>query len=328
MKKLISLLIVIIISTVFVGCDLMSIFKQSEVENTTPTTTDTPTTTTTSITTATTREPIVPTFEHGDNLTDEDFYFIMQHLQAEGTGYPRYPRDCSDIVDNYTKRNNQFNSTIYQVKIDLNAPSYFICAYMDTEYYKDDLIKPPTMVEYGLWVNTFVWHKFENANDVPTKIDNYDFALAYAVYNCTMEKDLLNGVDTDFSCKYFVPLLDGYSDLQEDITSKYSLVEYFFLDYSSNIDFGEYVFVPHGTYKKRYTRKKYIRIDNEGNYYLHLMNCNEIDDIQKFDFEIYRDEIGYLYDDILSYLVVLEDIDYPSMYSVYIRLDYYWQQNK
>ena len=83
MKKRLILLIVVALVCIALVCGLL-IMNIKEPRTTEPSTTTT--TTTTKITT--TRKPIVPTFEHGENLTDEDFYFITECADYL-YGYPR-----------------------------------------------------------------------------------------------------------------------------------------------------------------------------------------------------------------------------------------------
>ena len=270
----------------------------------------------------TTRAPIIPTFEHGDNLTDEDFYFITECLQDEGLVNPAYPSDFSDSVKNLANHSGKFDNTIYKVRVDTSSPAYYICAYIDEDAL-NSLPLLPFSIDYGSDVKYFIWHKYEQKNDIPDKTDNLIFMGAYAVYDCYFEIDLLHNVKTNYTYKYFVPLLDGYDDLDIDIASKYLIPEYLYLEYPRDIQPNAYIYVPHGTYKQNYNRKKSVIVDDEGDYCLFVLESQETFDVNTFSFEQYRSRIGERYDEMLPYLKVIENADQNSGYKIYIKLNFY-----
>ncbi len=303
MKKLISLLIVIfMICSVLTGCGFDNVFKW--------------------MSTTKPKTQIIPNFEHGDNLTNEDFYFITKHLQYKGIENPIYPSDFSDSVDDFTKRWGTFDATIFKIKIDTTAPAYYICAYIDEDTLKAMPLSPFS-IDYGSEIKYFVWYKFEHKNDISERIDNLVFMGAYAVYDALFEEDLLNSRKTNYACKYFVPLLDGYSDVESDLVSKYYVSEYVYIKSSTDLGYEDYIFIPHGTYKQLYGKKRNLIINGDGDYCLYVLSSSDIYNPNTFSFESYRKEIGYLYDEMLPYLTVIENTDKNSGFKIYLNLDYF-----
>ena len=298
MKKLISLMLaIIIISSALVGCDWSSIFNENEIENST-------TTTTTTTTTTKPKPQIVPNFEHGDNLTNEDFYFITECADYL-YGYPRFLYDnVSDKINRMQRQN--FNTTFYKISLDLTAPMHYICAYIAKDFSETHTFLPPYHPEYGYEIEYFVWHKFEYGETVPEEIDNLVFVGAFAIFGGIVEKDIINNKEYNYDCRYIVSLENGMNDINVDISAQYKLSKDFLYFYSTNLD-GKYIYIEDYAYQSMFHEElSTLYVDSNGEYYYPLKGFKSYDSTT-FTFESYRDSIGSFYDQMLPYLVVKED---------------------
>lgn len=318
MKKLISLLLVVIlVCSALAGCDWNSIFNQNKnADDMTSTTT----TTTTTITTTKPKPQIVPTFEYGDNLTNEDFYFITECAEYLW-GYPRFEYDnISDKVD-YIQRHN-YNTTFYKISVDIRAPMHYICAYINKDFFETSTFPPPFDTEYGYEIEYFVWHKFEYGEDVPDEIDNCVFVGAFAIFGGIVEKDIVNNKEYNYDCRYIVSLKDGMDDINVDISSKYKLSKDFLYFYSVNLE-GKYIYIEDYNYQSLYHEElSTLYMDSNGEPYCLLESFNNYNS-DTFAFENYRDSIGSFFDEMLPYLVVRERNDWYEGYCICISLEHF-----
>lgn len=313
MKKIISLLlVVIIISSLFVGCDLMNIFNQSKVENTTPTTITTPTTTKP-------KTQIVPTFEHGDNLTNEDFYFIQNIAQDQGLGYwvPEYD-DFSGFLQ-YMKHPQR---TYYKYSADFSS-AYYICAYLSKDFFETwPFSFAPFSVDDGYEVDYFIWHKFNYGETVPDEIENSYFVGGFILFDCTIERDILNNEECNYKFKYFAPLENGYTDIGMDITAKYSRLNNYVLRYFENFDTEDHIFLTSTSYQKYHRTNGFTSlIEHNGEMYLMVDSSSDVYDPETFSFENHQEKIGSRYDEIVPYLTVIEYTNGNQGYYVAISIE-------
>ena len=315
MKKLISLfLVVIFICSALVGCDWSGIFNQSEnADDMTSTTT-----TTTSITTTKPKPQIVPTFEHGDNLTNEDFYFITNKAEYFPDSY------WVTIYDDFTDflAYMQQRETYYEFSVDFSS-AYYICAYLSKDYYETSPFPfPPFSVENGYLVDEFVWYKFAQCETVPEQIDNCDFIGGFILFDCTIERDILNNKECNYKCKYYAPLENGYADIGVDLTSKYCDVNSRILRYAEDLASTPYIFLTSNAYHNYYRSNSFVKpIEHDGEMYLRVDSSSDAYNPETFSFEKHKDEIGSHYDEIVPYLTVIEYTDGNQGYYVAISID-------
>ena len=314
MKKLISLLLVVIfICSALVGCDWSGIFNQSEnADDMTSTTT-----TTTSITTTKPKPQIVPTFEYGDNLTNEDLYFIKYEAQDLGLGYwvPAY-EDFSGFLE-YMR-----NKTYYEYSVDFSS-AYYICAYLSNDFFETwPFPFAPFSVDDGYEVDYFIWHKFKYGETVPKEIGNSYFVGGYILFECTIERDILNNKECNYTYKYFAPLQNGYEDIGVDITSKYSGLNNYILRYSKNFYNVDYIFLTSTSYQKYYRTDGFTwTIEYNGDMYLMVDSSSDAYDSETFSFEKHRKEIGSRYDEVIPYLTVIEKNNGDQGYYIAISIE-------
>ena len=314
MKKRIVLIAAIVLVCVALLCGvlIMNFKKLSETEKST-------TTTTTSTTKATTtREPIVPTFEHGDNLTDEDFYFIIE--KAEYLSEP-YWVTLYDDFSGFLKY-MKLGITYYEISVDFSS-AYYICAYLSKDYYETSPFSfPPFSVENGYLVDEFVWYKFAQGETVPEQIDNCDFIGGFILFDCTIERDILNDKECNYKCKYYAPLENGYADIGVDLTSKYCDVNNRILRYSKDLELISYIFLTSNAYQNYYRSNTFVKpIVYNGEMYLMVDSSSDAYNSEIFSFEKHREEVGSRYDEIVPYLKIIEYTDGNQGYYVAISID-------
>lgn len=270
-------------------------------------------------------EILTPNFAHGDNLTNEDIYFIMEHAGNEVPicDYPTHvPNDLSGFL-NYMKARN---FTYYEISVDFDAPYYYICAYIDRSWFDNIPLNPPGSAEAGYPAQYYVWYKFEHNEDIPEEIDNYVFRGGFVLFDCLIEKDILNNKEHNYECKFFVSLRNGYSDIGTDFASMYkgynnSILYYYDFDFlfDGESSSNKYLFFAPLYYQLYHRIERWERVvDNDGQKYITLFLSSEKYDPDVFTFEVCRDDIGDLYDQLLPYLIVKEE---NIGYRVCISLD-------
>ena len=197
MKKLICLMLVVVFaSSLLAGCEW------GNTSSTMPTTT---TTTTQKKIPPSERDPMLDELDidYTDNFDEYDIEFIktMRYEFRPGTsGYDGkiYFQDAMRVL-------SVENNTFYKVNVEISNVLYFIAVYENYDCENYYILQIGGMVEY------VKWRKYTNYNDIPSEIDEWKLIGSYAVYNCEVEKDILNDVVYNHACKYYVALTDGYS---------------------------------------------------------------------------------------------------------------------
>ena len=206
MKKLICLLLVVVmICTVLSGCELSGIFG-------------TTTSTTPKRIEPSERDAILDELEldYTDNFDEYDIEFVkcMRVVQHSLPGYDERPNFAWAM-----QKMSRETDTFYKLNIDFSNELYFISVYelngKSLEY----------TLEYGGVIEWVKWCKYDNYDDIPSEVDGGALIGAYAVYDCVVEKDILNNVIYNHSCKYYVPLPQGYSKVDYiDVYNLYDLM--------------------------------------------------------------------------------------------------------
>ena len=204
MKRITSILLVLVMvlsSAAIVGCDLSTLIGG---EGTTATTTTTTTTTTTE-NTSPENPPEELVIKHGDNFTEEDIEFV-RNLQGEYNGPSR-----DHTLYSFEKMISAVSSgaPIYRITVDVDNP-YYICAYADIE----DLDTSELII---LNVSAFSWYKFYDAVDIPTSDEGETIELIYAVFDCTIEEDIVSRIEYNYMCKYYVKCHSSSLSLDEPL---------------------------------------------------------------------------------------------------------------
>ena len=204
MKKLICLLLLVVVCIVLIGCEFSGVQ-------------DTTTSTTPKRIEPSERDPILDELEldYTDNFDEYDVEFIktMRYTRWPGTsGYDK-ETDFQDAMRVLSAENN----TLYKINVEILDVLYFIAVYenFDCEGYY--------YLEIGGAVERVKWCKYMDYNNIPSEIDEWRLIGSYAVYNCEVEKDILNDITYNHTCKYYVPLTDGY--YAENNQSTYWLYE-------------------------------------------------------------------------------------------------------
>ena len=193
MKKLISLLLVIIfISTALAGCDWKSIFNKSEnVDDITSIST----TTTTTTTTANPLFPENPTIEHGDNFTYEDIEFLM-HLHGQKMGENSEESIPCSLYD--VTLDAQRGTPLYLMKFE---NPYVISGYRKPDY------KKPQKDENGFYyfdISQYIWYKFDDYESITQIMEDMNLpSVSYMLFDCTVVEDVANNEEYNKHCKYY-----------------------------------------------------------------------------------------------------------------------------
>ena len=209
MKKLVSLLIaIVLLCSALVGCGYFeNLLKPSE-ENV-------PTKKKVNILPSE-RDPMLDELEldYTDNFDEYDVEFIKTMRYEYLPGRPGY--DYRPNFVDAMKCLSVETDTFYKLNIDVQSPLYFISVYENPGI-------GGYFLELGGIVEWVKWCKYEEYNDIPSEIDGYHLLGSYGVYDCVLEKDILNDVIYNVPCKYYVALANGYEESGN--MEKYNLYE-------------------------------------------------------------------------------------------------------
>ena len=182
------------------------------------------------------RNPIVDQleFDYSDNFDDHDIEFIKS-MRYEG--YPKVSISPKYDFFYAMSRLSREYYTFYKLNIDTQNILYYIAFY-------DTLDSLNYLINTGGFSERLKWIKYDNYEDIPSKIDGRELMGTYAVYNCTLEKDILNGTIYNVQGKYYVALIDG--DFGIDNVSQYKIYETAsWLDLSNNFGNSEVLSIFH-----------------------------------------------------------------------------------
>ena len=232
MKKLISLLLVIIITcSTLAGCEWQRLFDYITPSSTTPKW-EAPEGVIETLTVDESGNDI--TIAHSDNFTQDDIEFVlMLHNKIRSNAIIDRPPNYL-LYDVLT-----FAQNGYPLFLAHFENPYFICAYLKPDASEYELNE---WREYEFDVTKYVWYKFETAADIPDFINGMQLTKeTYLLYECTIVKDIASGIEYNKSGKYYMTY-ENQSDY-EIITSKMLL----YYDYPSWIT-GESKFIPYVKY--------------------------------------------------------------------------------
>ena len=197
MKKLISLLLVVVfICSALVGCDGGSIFDKE--------------TSTTTLkweapegmveTKVTDENGNLLTITHSNNFTQDDIDFVVM------------------LHDNY--KINAFNEpasyTLEDIIWNARQKSPIFLMHFENPYIIVAYLKPyqkSNSNEYNFFDTTkYLWCKFNDSQSIPNTIGDAKLTQhSYLLYDCIVEKDIINGVAYNKKCKYYLNYYDESS---------------------------------------------------------------------------------------------------------------------
>ena len=162
------------------------------------------------------RDPILDELEldYSEDFTEFDVEFIKTMRYQYFAGLPGYDYqpNFADAMGFLSVNDN----TCYKIKVDIQNVLYFIAVYENPG-------KGGYFLEAGGIIEWAKWRKFSSYEEISSEIDGWNLIGSYAVHNCVVEKDILNEVVYNQSCKYYVPLTYGYSE--DSYITKYDLRE-------------------------------------------------------------------------------------------------------
>ena len=194
MKKLICLLLVVVMTcTLLSGCELSGIFG-------------TTTSTTPKRIEPSERDPILDEFvlDYTDDFSESDIEFIKHMYERNLTQFPpvnemeKSPDFCSHMSQLDVNEN-----TFYKINVDVEGKPYFIAVYGQ--------LGGPYYIHLGGCIDMVKWRKYSEYADIPQTLDGEDLIGVYAVYDCVVEKDVINNVVYNYTTKYYLPIMDEYS---------------------------------------------------------------------------------------------------------------------
>jgi len=197
MKKIALFLVVIICCSILVGCGLQNIGaiisdKLFHIEGTV-------------LTAAETTDGDTVYITHGDNFSQDDIEFVLS-LHGEKRN-DKIPKDIPgragiEYVLNAGKEGQPIFTSYFE---DL----YIICAYL----------KPGTMPyipniwgDYQFDITKYIWFKFTDSSQMVEAINGAKWTEdAYLLYDCTLEKDVVNNVEYNKTFKCYIKYEGDYS---------------------------------------------------------------------------------------------------------------------
>ena len=285
MKKLIALLLVVVfVCSAFVGCDWLNFFDNE---------TSLPNGVVESTITDISGNSI--TFAHSDNFTQDDIDFVAM-ICNESSEY-------ISLVT--TKEDLTLEKILYKVQngeplflMNFQSP-YIICAYLKPDKSELDI---NSYITPTIDITNYIWYKFTNTKSIPDSIEGMTKtkrSLSYLLYDCTIISDVVEKIEYNKKCKYYLPYVNEASF---DITSNNMLVYY--SNYSAEITESTFL----GKFKFGYT----IYTDEHGTKYLTTMGEEYIVGASgELDYSgTYADiEYGVFYKKVHPYFVYFSQLD-------------------
>ena len=156
------------------------------------------------------RDPILDELEldYSEDFTKFDIEFIKHMYERNLRTFPP--------VNDYEKRPDFCNhmeqlsiesNTFYKINVDLQCDVYFIAVYGAEGTY---------ITQLGGCVDQVKWKKYDSYDSIPQILDGEILLSSYAVYDCVIEKDVINDVTYNYACKYYLPLIDGYYSIENN----------------------------------------------------------------------------------------------------------------
>ena len=102
--------------------------------------------------------------------------------------------------------------TFYLVQIIKNN-FYFLCGYENA--FHPDWIYKHFRDSYS--ADIYDWYKVKNLENIESKIDSNKLRYVYIVFDCYIEEDIINEIDLNYYCKYYLKLdVDSIDGLNVD----------------------------------------------------------------------------------------------------------------
>ncbi len=255
---------------------------------------------------------------------DKDFVKFMYDRGVLSTPpYIEFVYTFGDFVERNVIRNN--DASFYRVDINLNQKPYFIAAYSPDSV--ESGLTPVFSLKEG-WLGNITWHKFYDYDTIPDKIDDLVLRGVYAMYECTIQRDVMNNKEYNISATYFIPLTDGYSDAIADMNFLYGLTDSV-LWYAEKQEIeNHYPLFVQARINVAYTYCDYkdmfgLYVDGSGVEYVMFDYCISVEEKNEFGLEKFQYELDSLYDEMAPYMIRNESLDQYSSDDQYSNMIYY-----
>ena len=285
MKKAISLLVVImLLSSILVGCNVSDFWNDIIPTNTTADTTinEEPE----SI------DPSTLTINHGDNFTEEDIEFVRSLHNYRKMYYTPKIFTFSKMVEDV----RQGEGYLYFLDVDMEN-SYYICGYLDISIEENLYEWAGGIID----VESYAWFKFEDRESIPEQIDNMNICWTAHIYDAVIVADVGNNTKCNQKTKFYSLGFEDGGDVR--IVYKHMIIHHY-----CSLDETQYIQESIGT--QRYYDGY---ITTQGDYYFVLKyrsvikeNGNEIDGV-----EDNRQQLEEYYDILFPYFERLTEMDGP-----------------
>ena len=93
------------------------------------------------------------------------------------------------------------DETFYLAQI-IKSNFYFLCGYVGA--FHPDWIYKYFRDSYS--VDIYDWYKVKNLENIESKIDSNKLRYVYIVFDCYIEEDIINEMDLNYYCKYYLKL--------------------------------------------------------------------------------------------------------------------------
>ena len=138
------------------------------------------------------------TIAHGKDLVKDDIDFILElhgKKRNDLVEYDRPPHYKLSEVLTMVKKGKPFFLAHFE-------NPYIICAYLKLDVPEYEINE---VGDYRFDITKYVWYKFYNAEQVVDAINGMERTNdSYLFYDCTIERDIVNGVEYNKSCKYYM----------------------------------------------------------------------------------------------------------------------------
>ena len=159
-------------------------------------------------------------------------------------GYSSVDENDCRLIREITPNPNQYVKNGYEYDIPPTQPNLWSAleaiAYGDETFYLSQIIKsnfyflcgyesafhPDWIYKYfrdSYSVDIYDWYKVKNLENIESKIDSNKLRYVYIVFDCYIEEDIINEMDLNYYCKYYLKLdvnsidgLDVDSLIQQD----------------------------------------------------------------------------------------------------------------
>ncbi|MBO5715648.1 MAG: hypothetical protein J6S23_04550 [Clostridia bacterium] len=142
----------------------------------------------------------------GYSSIDDDDWRLIREITPNPNPYVKngYVPDIPPTTSNLWSALESIaygDKTFYLARI-LKNNFYFLCGY-------ENVFHPDWIYKYfrdSYSADIYDWYKVKNLENIESKIDSNKLRYVYIVFDCYIEEDIINEIDLNYYCKYYLKL--------------------------------------------------------------------------------------------------------------------------